>query len=549
MQHAQITTEEFFTIHLAKGLASHPAAWTQQAETLLPYELLLTVSHLHKKFNQRRLDLLEARKIRQDKYDSGALPAYIQEGSLPHHADWQVAPIPQDLLKRRVEITGPINSKKMVINMLNPNSDGVRADMAMLDFEDSMKPAWKNILDGIENVKQAIEGNLKYFDAKKDKLYQVNQNNHAKVMVRIRGLHLEESNIQYKGKNISGGLLDFVATLFHTGKTQLEKGQTPKFYVPKIEDYKEAQYWNDLFVETQKLLDIKPGSIRATFLIETLPAAFQMEEILYELKDHIAGLNVGRWDKIFSDIKVLRNHDDKIMEDRSTIDMSKIWMQNYAKRLIKICHSHGAMAIGGMSAFTPGQTFEQRLIQMQKVVQDKNNEAKLGHDGCWVSHPYFIKPALEQFNQDNQLDILLEDFSKHPDLIPESDGLKTMAGLCKNIRVGIAYQKGWNDDIGCVSWDGMMEDLATLEISRAQTWQWMNHQVRLNDGTVVTKELIQQVFDQELQKINKELQQMCFGEKLTKQIQLFEKAKMDAEKLFTQTQFADFLSLESDLAD
>jgi len=437
----------------------------------------------------------------------------------------------------------------MVINMLNPNSDGVRADMAMLDFEDSMKPAWKNILDGIENVKQAIEGNLKYFDAKKDKLYQVNQNNHAKVMVRIRGLHLEESNIQYKGKNISGGLLDFVATLFHTGKTQLEKGQTPKFYVPKIEDYKEAQYWNDLFVETQKLLDIKPGSIRATFLIETLPAAFQMEEILYELKDHIAGLNVGRWDKIFSDIKVLRNHDDKIMEDRSTIDMSKIWMQNYAKRLIKICHSHGAMAIGGMSAFTPGQTFEQRLIQMQKVVQDKNNEATLGHDGCWVSHPYFIKPALEQFNQDNQLDILLEDFSKHPDLIPESDGLKTMAGLCKNIRVGIAYQKGWNDDIGCVSWDGMMEDLATLEISRAQTWQWMNHQVRLNDGTVVTKELIQQVFDQELQKINKELQQMCFGEKLTKQIQLFEKAKMDAEKLFTQTQFADFLSLESDLAD
>lgn len=548
MQQAQRTTNELFSVHLGNGLYSHPAAWTDQAEKLLPNELLKIVSQLHKQFNQRRLDLLNARIQRQAKYDMGENPGYLPEGSLPHHGNWKVAPIPKDLLKRRVEITGPVNSKKMVINMLNPNATGVRADMAMLDFEDSMKPSWQNVMDGIENVKLAIEGKLSFFDTKKDKLYQLNKTNHAKVMVRIRGLHLEESNIQFEGQNLSAGLIDFVATLFHTGKLQLDKGQTPKFYVPKIEDYTEAKYWNDLFVETQKLLDIKPGSLRATFLIETLPAAFQMEEILYELKDHIAGLNVGRWDKIFSDIKVLRNHDDKIMEDRSTIDMSKPWMKNYAKRLIKICHSHGAMAIGGMSAFTPGKYIEKRLVQTQKVVQDKYNEAKLGHDGCWVSHPYFIKPALEQFKKDNQLNVLLEEFTKHPNLIPASNGLKTMQGLCKNVRVGIAYQKGWNEDTGCVSWDDMMEDLATLEISRAQTWQWMKQQVQLCEGPIVTKELIQHVFSQELKKINKELQEYYQAEELTTQLELFKQAKIDAAKLFTQTEFSDFLSLESDLA-
>jgi malate synthase len=548
MQQAQRTTNELFSVQLGNRLTSHPNAWSHQAERLLPYELLKIVSKLHTQFNQRRLDLLKARMVRQARYDEGETPDYLPEGSLPHHGDWKVAAIPQDLLKRRVEITGPVNSAKMVINMLNPNSDGIRADMAMLDFEDSMKPSWQNVLDGIENVKLAIEGNLKFFDAKKDKLYQLNQQNHAKVMVRIRGLHLEESNIQFEGQNISAGLLDFVATLFHTGKLQLEKGQTPKYYVPKIEDYTEAQYWNDLFVETQKLLDIEPGSIRATFLIETLPAAFQMEEILYELKDHIAGLNVGRWDKIFSDIKVLRNHDDKIMEDRSTIDMSKPWMKNYASRLIKICHTHGAMAIGGMSAFTPGKSFEQRLIQTQKVVQDKNNEATLGHDGCWVSHPYFIKPALEQFKQDNQLDVLLEDFTKHPNLIPFSFGLRTIQGLRKNVRVGIAYQKGWNEDVGCVSWDDMMEDLATLEISRAQTWQWMKQEVELSGGEVVSKELIGVIFDQELEKINKELETFYEGKELAYQLNLFKQAKIDAEDLFTQTEFSDFLSLASDLA-
>ena len=547
MKHAQRKALDLFSVQLSGELTTYPKAWNSQAQKLLPPQLLIIVSQLHRQFNQNRLDLLASRIQRQKHYDAGGLPEYLPEGSLPHHGDWRVAEIPHDLRKRRVEITGPVNSAKMVINMLNPNKDGIRADMAMLDFEDSMKPSWKNILDGIENVKQAINGELKFYDKKKDKLYKLNNENHAKVMVRIRGLHLEESNLQLNGQNISGGLLDFVSTLYHTAKIQLEKGQTPKYYVPKIEDYTEASYWNDLFAETQKLLGLATGTIRATFLIETLPAAIQIEEILYELKDHIAGLNVGRWDKIFSDIKVLRNHDDKIMEDRSTIDMSKPWMKNYAKRLIKICHSRGAMAIGGMSAFTPGKHAEQRLKQVRKVIADKKNEAQLGHDGCWVSHPYFIQPALQQFTRDNQLDVLLKDFTKHPNLIPASTGLKTMEGLQKNIRVGIAYQKGWNQNIGCVSWDGLMEDLATLEISRAQTWQWCNNNITLLEGQVVNHELVKTTFDQELEKINSELEQSYQGTTLIEQLKLFSQAKTDAENLFTQTEFKDFLSTASDL--
>ncbi len=530
-----------------QAITINPRALTQQAQNLLPEDLLQIINQLHNTFNPQRLHLLEQRKERQAQYDAGAVPEYIEPGSLPHHGDWKINPIPKDLLKRRVEITGPVNSTKMVINMLNPDANGVRADMAMLDFEDSMKPAWQNVLDGIANVKGIAENSLEFHDTKKDKHYKYNTQDHAKLMVRIRGLHLDESNIQVDGQSISGGLLDFVATVYHTAKLQTEQGLTPKFYVPKIEHYLEARYWNELFTEVEKALDIQVGTIRMTFLIETLPAAFQMEEILYELRNHIVAMNVGRWDKIFSDIKVLRNHPNRIMENRATIDMSKFWMNNYAKRLIKICHAHGAMAIGGMSAFTPGKDADQREFQTNKVIADKSNEAQIGHDGCWVSHPYFIKPALEQFKQDNQLDRLLEDFDKYPDLIPASTGATTLAGLVTNIRVAIAYQKGWNEDIGCVSWDGMMEDLATLEISRAQTWQWMKHKVKLEEGQIVDKDLIKTIFEQELKRIEKELSEVLSGDTLERQLLLFKQARNDAEQLFTQDEFKDFFSMKSDL--
>jgi len=542
------STNTLFNINLGDGLTTHQKAWTIQAQELLTDDLLKIVAHLHMQFNQNRLDLLAQRKVRQAGYDAGETPEYFQDGSLPHHGDWKIASIPKDLLKRRVEITGPVSSAKMVINMLNPDANGLRADMAMLDFEDSMKPSWNNVLNGIANVKGVANGNLEFYDEIKNKHYQYNNDDHAKLMIRIRGLHLQESNLQIDGQPISAALLDFVASVYHTAKQQITAGLTPKFYVPKIEHYLEARYWNELFTAVERLMNIEVGTIRMTFLIETLPAAFQMEEILYELKDHIVAMNVGRWDKIFSDIKVLRNHPDKVMADRATIDMSKFWMSNYAKRLIKICHSHGAMAIGGMSAFTPGKDETQRLAQTNKVIADKKNEAFIGHDGCWVSHPYFIKPALDQFKQDNQLQRLLAEFDKYPNLIPKSEGPNTLAGLVTNIRVAIAYQKGWNDDIGCVSWDGMMEDLATLEISRAQTWQCMKHKVKLEEGKIVDKKLIKKIFEQELKKINQELTETLKGEILERQIDLFKQARREAETLFTQDEFKDFFSFESDLA-
>ena len=541
-------TDDLFSIHLTNGLMTHRQAWTPQAQRLLPNELLELVVQLHEDFNSRRLELLTARQKRQAEYDAGAVPEYNQDTDAPHRGDWQINPIPADLLKRRVEITGPVSSAKMVINMLNRNADGIRADMAMLDFEDSMKPDWGNVLNGIENVKAAIEGDLSYHDTHKDKHYRLNADDHAKVMVRIRGLHLDETNVQIDGTPISGGLLDLVSVVYHTAKIQLAQGKTPKFYVPKIEHYLEARYWNDVFVAIQQNLGLPEGSLRATFLIETLPAAFQIEEILYELRTHIVGLNVGRWDKIFSDIKVLRNHPDRIMADRASITMGKSWMENYAKRLIKLCHARGAMAIGGMSAFTPGSDPQQRQIQTDRVIADKANEARLGHDGCWVSHPYFIGPALDQFKQDNQLDKQLDDFDLYPDLLPKSEGSISIEGVRTNIRVGIAYLKGWNEGIGCVAWDGLMEDLATLEISRTQIWQWLKNSVRLEDGRTVDMALIHEVFKEEHQRIVDELIEQLEGAELIRQIKAFDQAKQDAETLFTNSQFKEFLSLASELA-
>jgi malate synthase len=277
---------------------------------------------------------------------------------------------------------------------------------------------------------------------------------------------------------------------------------------------------------------------------------FRWEEILYEVKDHIIGLNVGRWDKIFSDIKVLGKHKDRISADRATINMSKFWMDNYAKRLIKICHSRGAYAIGGMSSFTPGKDPEVRKAQTEKVMADKQNEFDIGHDGCWVSHPYFIGYAMKAFVKENQVERTLEDFDKYPDLLMDGEGPRTIEGLRTNIRVGIAYMQGWNNDIGCVAWDDLMEDLATLEISRAQTWQWLHHGVMLDENTKVTNELVKTVFSEELEKISTEIKTNMEGqtqEKIKSVLDQFSKAKEDAQKLFLKEEMPDFISTQSDL--
>ncbi|MEO1074454.1 MAG: malate synthase A [Bacteroidota bacterium] len=545
---------------LADGVEINTFAWTPQARRLLTPDALALLARLHRALEPERQSLLMARKARQESFDNGARPDFLEPTEHPDaRGDWQVAPLPEDLQMRRVEITGPVSDAKMVINMLSRTADGQRADCAMVDFEDSMKPSWNNVMQGVENVIGIAEGTL---SAEKTdamgvvvKRYQLDPADMALPMVRVRGLHLDESNLRIDGAPISGGLLDFALVAYHTAKTFMAKGTTPKFYVPKVEHYLEARWWNTLMDGIEDALGLERSTVRATFLIETLPAAYQMEEILYEIRTHAAGLNGGRWDKIFSDIKTLRAHGDRVMADRATIGMNRDWMSNYAKQLIRVCHKHGAFGMGGMAAFTPGRAPELRARQTAKVVADKEFEASIGHDGCWVSHPYFIGPALEPFlakldGAKNQLGVI-PDLPERPDLLPKSDGPKTMAGLRTNVRVGIAYMKGWNQDIGCVAWDNLMEDLATLEISRAQTWQWLHQGLFLDEGMQVTKALVLSIFDQELAEIKEEIGDAMAGQPeavVAAELARYEQAARDAAAIFTEDAMRDFLTTRSDLA-
>ena len=460
---------------------------------ILDEKFLKLLVTLHRKMEIRRNQFLAVRRRRQESYDQGAMPRTEIFNPNSKSPDWRIRPIPEDLRVRRVEITGPVNDTKMVINMLSKNNEGIRADMAMLDFEDSMLPTWKNVIDGIYNVIGASTGKLSYQRDLQSKKYELDESDMPGLMVRVRGLHLQEVNLKIDGQYVSAGLFDLAVCFYHSASALLARGKTPKYYIPKIEYPMEAWWWNDLFCLLQEELGYAHGTLRATFLIETLPAAFNIEEILYELREHVVGMNVGRWDKIFSDIKTLKNHPARISPDRSEITMKKIWMENYAKKLVNICHKRGAFAIGGMSAFTPGKDQASRQIQTKKVIQDKSNEFKLGHDGCWVSHPYFITSALECFPVKNQLHFIDENFSETPNLIMEGAGPRTLQGLKVNIQVAIAYLLGMEKGLGCVSHNNLMEDLATLEISRAQVWQWRHYKVQLAEGMIVNDTLIREL--------------------------------------------------------
>ena len=547
---------------LADGVTINSHAWTEQAQRVLPDELVSIIATLHRDLQSTRETLLSERTARQAAFDAGDLPGYLPEDEHPEaHGDWQVAPLPDDLLQRRVEITGPVNSPKMVINMLSRNEDGIRADAAMLDFEDSMKPAWPNVLDGVENVAAAAEGTLTFTrpasNGKPEKHYALDPDDMPLLMVRIRGLHLDESNLRVDGTPVSGALFDLASVAYHSAQTLLDQGKTPKYYVPKVEHYTEARWFNRLFELVQEALDIPTGTFKATFLIETLTAAFQMEEILYEYREHAAGLNGGRWDKIFSDIKVLKEHEDRVLADRNWINIQRPWMEMYVKQLIHVCHKHGAFGMGGMAPHTPGKTEELREKQRAGVVADKEFEASIGHDGCWVSHPYFIGPALDPFKEKlkekgstHQMDVM-PDIPEQPDLLPKGGvGPKTMDGLRVNVRVSIGYMKGWNQDIGCVAWDNRMEDLATFEISRAQTWQWLHHGVTLDGGEKVTKDLIHSVFEEELATIEDEARTFfanASDDVIEAQVERFRQAAADAEAIFTEDDMRPFLAMASDL--
>ena len=541
----------FDSVPLADGVTLHAGADTPAARALLTPAAVAFVARLHRKLNGRRVNLLAARAARYAEWDRGARPDYLPEAELPEaRTDWQIPALPDDLQTRRVEITGPVSDAKMVINMLSRTADGQRADCAMVDFEDSMKPSWTNVVQGVHNVIEAAQGTLRAekTDAAGNvvKTYQLDPDDAALLMVRVRGLHLDESNLRVDNEPVSGALLDFALCAFHAAPLQIQRGATPKFYLPKVEHHLEARWFADLFSMAEDELGLERSTFRCTLLIETLPAAYQMEEILYQIREHAAGLNGGRWDKIFSDIKCLKNHEDRVLADRATIGMNREWMSNYAKQLIRVCHLHGAFGMGGMAAFTPGRDAARRDEQTAKVVADKEFEASIGHDGCWVSHPYFIGPALAPFEkklaetgETNQLGVM-PDLPAQPDLLPKPVGPKTMDGLRTNVRVAIAYMRGWHADAGVVAWDDLMEDLATFEISRAQVFQWKHNQIQLDSGETVDASLVSRLFDEELRQI---LTEVGGAEH-----DAYRAAAKDARAVFLEKEMRPFLSMASDLA-
>ena len=454
---------------------------------------------LHNKFNQRRLELLEKRKHRQDEIDDGKKPDFLEDTKSIRDGDWEVAPLPPDLQDRRVEITGPVD-RKMVINALNAP---VKTFMA--DFEDSCSPTWSNIVQGQINLRDAINGTIEFIRDSDQKRYSLNENT-ATLIVRPRGWHLNEKHILINGEEVSGSLFDFALYLSNNYQSLNSKGSGPYFYLPKLESHLEARLWNDVFVEAQDFLKIEQGTIKATVLIETILAAFEMNEILYELKDHSAGLNCGRWDYIFSFIKRFRNDPSCILPNRDEVTMTRHFLNSYVDELIKTCHKRNVHAMGGMAAQIPIKNdAEKNKLAMDKVQSDKLREAKAGHDGTWIAHPGLSTIAMDAFdsvmaNNPNQISNKRNDVNTTAgDLLKIPTGSITQHGIRENIRVGVQYIEAWLSGNGCVPLYNLMEDAATAEISRSQIWQWIHHKVRISESEqVISEEYFVQSLEEEM---------------------------------------------------
>ena len=456
------------------------------AEVLTP-DALAFVSELHRRFDGARRALLAARVKRQAQLDAGALPDFLPETREVREGDWRVEPVPRDLQDRRVEITGPVD-RKMVINALN---SGARCFMA--DFEDANSPTWRNCVEGQANLVDAIERTIELDTG--EKTYRLGDDP-AVLLVRPRGWHLQERHVVIDGETVAGALFDFGLYLFHNGRRLLDKGSGPYLYLPKLESHLEARLWNDVFDFTEERLDLPPGSIKATVLIETILAAFEMEEILFELRGHSAGLNAGRWDYIFSVIKKFRHRPEFVLPDRAQVTMSVPFMRAYTELLVKTCHRRGAHAMGGMAAFVPSRRDpEVNEVALAKVREDKQREAGNGFDGTWVAHPDLVPVAMEEFDRvlddrPNQVERLREEVDvAAADLldvrVPE--GEITDEGVHANVSVGLRYLESWLRGTGAVAIYNLMEDAATAEISRSQIWQWLRHG-RIDRDTVVAFE-------------------------------------------------------------
>ena len=475
-------------------IAAEPSSVAGAAD-ILTADALDFLADLHAQFEPRRQALLAARRERQLSYDAGALPDFAEASRAIRDGDWRVAPIPADLQDRRVEITGPTNAK-MLINALNSG-----AQVFMADFEDATSPTWDELIQGQVNLRNRWLGRLGFTDPASGKAYAIGDTP-AVLMVRPRGWHLDERHLVIDGQPIAGALFDFGLYAWHNARAAIAAGSGPYYYLPKLESAEEAQLWSDVLALAEHRLELARGTIKATVLIETLPAAFAMDEILYALKDNIVGLNCGRWDYIFSTIKRIGRSPDRLTPDRSAMTMDKAFLAAYSLRLIVTCHRRGAFAMGGMSAFIPVKgDAAANDAALAKVRADKEREVCNGHDGTWVAHPALVPVAAAAFavlNGPNQL-------SKMPDHVPGREamlelhtGPRTEAGARENIRVGVQYLAAWLGGKGAVPLYNMMEDAATAEICRTQLWQWLRFEAPLDDGRRLTRALFQTWFDEEV---------------------------------------------------
>jgi malate synthase len=520
----------------AKSAVSVLGAIAPGFETILTTEALAFVGDLERKFGAERRRLLALRKTRQAQFDAGKLPDFLAETAKIRSSEWRVAPAPADLRDRRVEITGPVD-RKMVINALNSG-----ATVFMADFEDSCAPTWDNLVSGQINMRDAVERTIDYSDPATGKRYRLNDKT-AVLIVRPRGWHLPEAHVEVGGESMSGSLFDAGLYLFHNAKRLIARGSGPYLYLPKMESHHEAKLWDDVLAHAEKKLGLAHGSVKVTVLIETFPAAFEMDEILHAMKDRIVGLNCGRWDFIFSFIKCLRNRPQFVLPDRAQVTMDRAFLRAYSKLLIETCHRRGAHAMGGMAAQIPIKNdAAANEAALAKVRADKEREASDGHDGTWVAHPGLVQIAQDIFDRlmprPNQLDKRLRHLDVTRDHLYElHHGAITEAGLRGNIRVGVQYIEAWLRGNGCVPLYNLMEDAATAEISRTQIWQWLRHGAKLDDGRKVDVALFERCMTEEMDALRRTLGAERFdGGRFKDAIEIF-------SAMSTSAGYEDFLTL------
>jgi malate synthase len=503
---------------------------------ILTAPALAFVAGLQRRFGVRRRELLEARQRRQARFDAGERPEFLPDTAALRKASWKVAPTPSDLADRRVEITGPVD-RKLIINALNSG-----ASVFMADFEDSTSPTWTNLVEGQLNLRDAVAGTIEYTAPQGGKTYRLVAKP-ATLFVRPRGWHLPEQHVRVDGQPMSGSLFDFGLFLFHNARALLAKGTGPYFYLPKMQSHLEARLWNDVFIAAQDALGLPRGTIKATVLIETLPAAFEMDEILFELREHSAGLNCGRWDYIFSFIKSFRADPACVLPDRATLGMTQHFLRSYSRLLIATCHRRGAHAMGGMAAQIPIKDDDAaNRTALEKVEADKRREVGDGHDGTWVAHPGLVPVARRIFDAGmagpNQIHRQGDGHTVGAaDLLSVPTGPITEAGLRLNVDVGLRYLAAWLSGTGCVPLDNLMEDAATAEISRTQVWQWIRHGARLTDGRTVSAPLYRAVQAEVLASLRRRLGDAAFD------AGGYARAAEIFDRLITAPELPDFLTL------